>query len=110
MNKEHVFESHDAVNNICAGIDVHRDKINVTIAKTEGKRLRFYYEVFNTLRADLEKMLKWLKSHNCGVVGMESTGKYWRPVYDVLEEHVIIYLYNAQHIKNIPGKKDRQKR
>lgn len=109
MTTQQNFESKDVVNEICAGIDVHRDKINVTIAKTEGKRLRYYYAVFSTLREDLERMLEWILSHGCKVVGMESTGQLWCPVYDVLEDHVEVYLYNARHIKNIPGKKTDKK-
>lgn len=109
MNKANVFESHEAVNHICAGIDVHRDKVNVTIAKSEGNQVRFYYNVYWTIKSNLEEMLSWLNGYGCTVIGMESTGKYWRPVFNVLEGSIPIYLYNARHIKNIPGKKTDKK-
>lgn len=109
MNNANFFDSHEAVNHICAGIDVHRDKVNVTIAKSEGNKVRFYYNVYWTVKVSLEEMLSWLNSYGCTVVGMESTGKYWRPVFNVLEGNVKIYLYNARHVKNIPGKKTDKK-
>lgn len=109
INKTTVFEGHEVVNHICAGIDVHRDKVNITLAKSEGNKVRFYYNVFWTVKSGLEEMLTWLISNGCTVVGMESTGKYWRPVLNILEGNVAIHLYNARHIKNIPGKKTDKK-
>lgn len=109
MNKEHVFASGDAVNDICAGIDIHRDKVNVSVAVTEGDKVRFHYDVFYTIASDLERMRNWLKDFGCKVVGMESTGQYWRPVFNALEDDFKIHLYNARHIKNIPGKKTDKK-
>jgi transposase len=109
MNGTSFFNGHEAVNHICAGIDVHRDKVNVTIAKSEGNQVRFYYDVFWTVKSSLEQMLAWLISNGCTVVGMESTGKFWKPVFNVVEGYIPIYLYNARHIKNIPGKKTDRK-
>jgi transposase len=109
MEQIHASNSREAVNQNCAGIDVHKEKINVTIARTEGKKVRYYYQVFNSIQSDLQKMLAWLKENQCTVVGMESTGKFWLPVYNVLENHVKINLYNAKHIKNVPGKKTDKK-
>jgi len=109
MNQNNYFDGHEAVNHICAGIDVHRDKVNVTIAKSEGDQVRFYYNVYWTIKSSMEEMLSWLKSYGCTVLGMESTGKYWRPVFNVVEGSIPIYLYNARHIKNIPGKKTDKK-
>lgn len=108
-NKTTVFEGYKVVNHICAGIDVHRDKVNVTIAKSEGNKVLFHYSVFWTVKSNLEEMLSWLISNGCTVVGMESTGKYWKPIVNVVEGSIPIYLYNARHIKNIPGKKTDKK-
>ncbi|MCK9333388.1 MAG: IS110 family transposase [Candidatus Cloacimonetes bacterium] len=108
-NKTTVFEGHEVVNHICAGIDVHRDKVNVTIAKSEGNKVHFHYRVFWTVKSNLEEMLSWLISNGCTVVGMESTAKYWKPVVNVVERSIAIHLYNARHIKNIPGKKTDKK-
>ena len=96
INKTTIFEGHEAVNHICAGIDVHRDKVNVTLAKSEGDKVRFHYNVFWTIKSSLEEMLSWLISNGCTVVGMESTGKYWKPVVNVVEGSVAIHLYNAR--------------
>jgi len=109
MNKTSFFDGHEVVNHICAGIDVHRDKVNVTLAKSEGNQVRFYYDVFWTIKSSLEQMLAWLISNGCTVVGMGSTGKFWRPVFNVLEGRIPVYLYNARHMKNIPGKKTDKK-
>ena len=75
MNRTNSFDGHEVVNHICAGIDVHRDKVNVTISKSEGNQVRFYYDVFWTIKSSLEQMLVWLISNGCTVVGMESAGK-----------------------------------
>jgi transposase len=100
-----LITDHDVVNPICAGIDVHRDIIHVTLTKSEGKKLSLEYRKFRTIKSDLKEMLIWLLENECPIVGMESTGKYWLPILNVLEGHVAINLYNARHAKNIPGKK-----
>lgn len=94
------------VNNICAGIDIHRDTANVTllIGASDGKMSEEYRE-YSTSKEQLLSMKKWLLDNNCRVVGIESTGKYWQPVHNALEDAIKVNLYNARSIKNIPGKK-----
>ncbi|VAW11883.1 Mobile element protein [hydrothermal vent metagenome] len=90
------------------GIDVHKKIIVVTIRGTGIKEQTKTYDGFTL---SIEKMRDWLKSLNITHVAMESTGVYWKPIYNILEDNFEILLVNARHIKNVPGrKKERQKR
>jgi len=94
------------VNQICAGIDIHRDTANVTLLyQTDSGGCTEEYACFQTDKASLVQMKKWLLGSGCFVVGIESTGKYWIPVLNVLEDAMKVILYNARNVKNIPGKK-----
>ena len=57
------------------------------------------------LLKDIKRLKKWLFENNCPIVAMESTGIYWRPIYNVLEKDMKLILVNARHIKNVPGRK-----
>ncbi len=96
----------DIVNPICAGIDIHRDTANVTLLKqlADGG-LKEEYREYKTTNKELHQMKEWLISNQCTVVGMESTGKYWHSVHNIFEGYIEVLLYNARHIKNIPGQK-----
>jgi transposase len=86
----------------CCGLDVHKKVIEACVL-TGQKCDR---KSFGTTTGDLEKLTEWLKEHQVGVVAMESTGVYWKPVYNVLEkEGLEILVVNAQHIKAVPGRK-----
>ncbi|MDD4276299.1 MAG: IS110 family transposase [Candidatus Cloacimonetes bacterium] len=106
------FTKHKVINNLqvvnlnCAGIDIHRDTANVTLLSQDnnGDSVSEYL-CFNTDRKSLLKMKEWLLENNCLVVGIESTGKYWIPVHNVLEDSITVKLYNARNVKNIPVKK-----
>src|SRR5207247_4158703 len=54
---------------------------------------------------DLLRLRDWLKDHDCTCVAMESTGVFWKPIYNLLEEHFQVLVVNAQHIKAVPGRK-----
>ena len=86
----------------CCGLDVHKKVIEACVLTGQkGER-----KSFGTTTSDLEKLAEWLKEHQVGVVAMESTGVYWKPVYNVLEkEGLEILVVNAQHIKAVPGRK-----
>ena len=56
-------------------------------------------------RNDIAQLHTWLAEHECPIVAMESTGVYWRPVYNILEGEVEVILVNTRHIKNVPGRK-----
>lgn len=86
----------------CCGIDVHK-KIIVACLRVGRKHET---KEFGTSTQDLRELADWLISNNCQIAAMESTGSYWKPVYNVLEvlgQEVIVV--NAHHIKNVPGRK-----
>ena len=86
----------------CCGLDVHKKVIEACILTTKQRERK----TFGTMTSDLQKMVSWLKEHHVTVVAMESTGVYWKPVYNLLEEAGLETLVvNAQHIKAVPGRK-----
>ena len=90
----------------CAGLDVHSETIVACVLK--GRHENEVYqetETFPTLTKDLFRLLKWLGSHEVTHIAMESTGVYWKPVFNILEDFFDITLANAQRIKNVPGRK-----
>jgi transposase len=84
------------------GIDVHKEIIVATIRGTDTKTQT---RSFNGFTESLEQLRDWLKQNRITHVAMESTGVYWKPVYNILEEDFEIILVNARHVKNVPGKK-----
>ena len=93
----------------CCGLDVHKKSITACVLWSEGKK-RKEKRRFGTFTEDLLKLAEWLRE--CGVthVAMESTGVYWKPVWDILEgQFTEVLLVNAQHIKAVPGRKTDQK-
>ena len=87
----------------CCGIDVHKDEIACYLIT--GQK-RFTARRYGTLTKDLQEMTEWLKSEKCEMVAMESTGSYWKPLYNVFEMGGInAMVVNAQHMKAIPGRK-----
>jgi transposase len=57
---------------------------------------------------DVMRLRDWLKAHDCTHVAMESTAVFWKPIDNVLEEHLQVLVVNAQHIKAVPGRKVRR--
>ena len=93
----------------CCGLDVHKKSITACVLWAEGKK-RKEKRRFATFTEDLLKLAEWLRE--CGVthVAMESTGVYWKPVWNILEgQFTEVLLVNAQHIKAVPGRKTDQK-
>jgi transposase len=88
-----------------AGIDVHKNLLVVCLLLIAGSKRTKLKKRFGTFKADLVELREWLVSHGCTHVVMESTSVYWMPVYEILEGHVKIVVGNAQHIKNVPGRK-----
>jgi transposase len=89
-----------------AGLDVHKNSIVacVRVPDEQGAR-RQQTRTFATTTQALLTLLDWLRSYGVTLVGMESTGVYWRPVYYLLEDHMECWLLNAQHLRNVPGRK-----
>lgn len=96
--------------NNCAGIDVHKKVIVVTIAKTDSNNITVYQtKSFPTFTADLEKCRDWLVDNNTLDVCMESTGKYWIPVFNILETKCNCVITHPKYVRSIPGKKTDKK-
>ena len=85
-----------------AGLDVHKDLIVATI---QGKGTKIETKSFNTFTSSLIKLKEWLLKNGVTHVAMESTGVYWKPVFNVLGDDVKLLLVNARHVKNVPGHK-----
>jgi transposase len=88
------------------GIDVHRDNIVATIRKSDDEYETREFEAFTS---SLTCLRDWCKKEQVTHVAMESTGVYWKPVFNVLEEDFDIILVNARHVKNVPGHKTDKK-
>ncbi len=84
------------------GIDVHK---KVLVATIRGTEIKEETREFSSFTEDIESLRDWLRSHNITHVAMESTGVYWKPVYNILEEYFEILLVNARNVKNVPGRK-----
>ena len=99
----------DVVFTHCAGLDVHKKTVmacRVTPDPT-GQQADGLMEVreFGTLTIDLLALSDWLAAAGITHVAMESTGEYWKPVYNILEGDFTVFLVNAAHVKNVPGRK-----
>ena len=92
---------------ICCGVDVHKDSLTACLRRRGGgghgtQELR----TFGTTTGELLALLDWLVAAGCTHVAMESTGVYWKPVFNILEGHFQqVLVVNAQHIKALPGRK-----
>ena len=100
----------DVVHSRCCGVDVHKDSIaacmrwiddNGNVAKESRK--------FGTTTQEINAFADWLRSRDIRLVAMESTGVYWRPVWNLLEGQFEVKLANSEHIRNIPGRKTDRK-
>ena len=90
----------------CCGLDVHKKTV-VACLLTPGKGAtpRKEFRTFGTMTADLLTLADWLESAGCTHVAMESTGVYWKPVYNLLEGRFELLLVNTHHLKIVPGRK-----
>ena len=94
------------VHPICCGLDVHKESVSACVLFPDDKgEEQCDIKVFGTFTDDLTHLRDWLATHNCPVVAMESTGVYWRPVHNVLEDSVQVVLVNARDMHNVPGRK-----
>lgn len=96
---------------ICCGMDVHKNIIVATIGITNKKTriTEYIQETFSTLNSDLLNLKQWLINHRCFDACMESTGKYWIPIFNILEDEINIYLTHPKYVKAIKGKKTDKK-
>ena len=95
---------------ICCGIDVHKTFVVATVAATNHENITTYQtKRFSTFTRDLRALALWLSNNQCVHVCMESTGKYWIPVYNILEPSCRITLAHPKYVKAIRGKKTDKK-
>jgi len=88
------------------GLDVHRSLITATIRKSDDN---LETREFDAYTSSLKSLRDWCKAEKVTHIAMESTGVYWKPVFNVLEEDFEILLVNARHVKNVPGHKTDKK-
>src|SRR5262245_36423910 len=88
----------------CAGLDVHKDMVVAHVRCVTEPRYRVTRR-FGTTTREWRALGDWLEEHGCTQAAMEATGIYWRPVWHLLEGRVELVLANAQHVKNLPGRK-----
>jgi len=92
----------DVIYRRCAGIDVHKRIIVVCLRIGRKTQIR----EFGTLTHELREMATWLKDNDCQMAAMESSGSYWKPLYNIFEtESIPAMVVNAQHMKAVPGRK-----
>jgi len=89
----------------CCGLDVHKEIVVACLLIREGGKVLKEIRTFLTMTVDLVVLHDWLKAHQVTHVAMESTGIYWRLVFNLLEEDFTVLLVNAAHIKTVPGRK-----
>ncbi len=90
----------------CCGLDVHKKVVVacLIVLATDGQRHK-KIRTFGTMTQDLLALLDWLGEAGCTHVALESTGVYWRPIFNILEGEMTVLLVNAAHIKAVPGRK-----
>lgn len=88
----------------CAGLDVHKDSV-VACVRCVSAPVHREVRSFATTTRSLRALAEWLAAHGCTHVAMEATGVYWKPVWHLLDGQFDLVLANAQHIRNVPGRK-----
>lgn len=89
----------------CCGLDIHKKSIYACVVIKEGNKREKQLARFGTMTADILQLAEWLRHWEVERVGMESTGVYWKPIWNLLEEEFELELINAEHIKKVPGRK-----
>jgi transposase len=99
----------DVLHSRCCGIDVHKKSISACILVQVAGRVQKHQRRFSAMTQDLQELANWLRQFEVTQLAMESSGVYWKPVWNILEGQFTVLLANAQHIKNVPGRKTDQK-
>ena len=96
----------DIVYACCAGLDVHKEMVVATVRRRlDGGKVRQQTRTYGAMTEQLLELADWLEAEGVTHLAMESTGVYWKPIWNLLEERFAILLVNAQHIKHVPGRK-----
>lgn len=91
----------------CCGVDVHKTFLVATIIKTtKGVQPSYQKKRFSTFNSDIRHFKQWLLDNSCFDVCMESTGKYWIPVFNLLEDKINVTIANPKWVKAVKGNKD----
>jgi transposase len=94
----------DPLYTCCCGLDVHKDTVVACLVRPGADgQLTKEIRSFKATTSDLLAMASWLEEAGCNHVAMESTGVYWKPVYNLLEGRFELVVANASHIKNLPN-------
>lgn len=90
----------------CSGLDVHKTSVmaNVRIGQDDG-RLEVVKQTFGTTTNELLRLSDWLSKYGVTHVAMESTGVYWKPIYNILHGSFEVWIVNARHLAQVPGRK-----
>ena len=91
----------DTFHERCCGLDVHKKSVVACVLTPEGQEVR----TFSTMTKDLLALADWLKEREVTHVAMESSGVYWVPVFNLLEDEFTVMVVNARHMKAVPGRK-----
>jgi len=89
----------------CAGLDVHKAQVTACCRIAVDDQVSQEVRSFPTVTSGLLALAEWLGEAGCTHVAMEATGVYWKPVWHVLEDLFDLVLANAQHVRNVPGRK-----
>lgn len=98
----------DVLMECCCGLDIHKEMVEACIIKGWLEEPVMHREQFGTSRRELARLVVWLETHECHHVAMESTGIYWRKVYEAIEGQAgigCLMVVNARHMRNLPGRK-----
>lgn len=105
MRKESIRDM-DNIFPRCAGLDVHKESVEADVRRIEPDG-SWHHETrhWGTMTGDLLAMSDWMAAQGVTHVAMESTGVYWKPIYNILESRFTVLLVNARHLKQVPGRK-----
>ncbi len=95
----------DIVYRCCAGLDVHKEQVTACVRKLQGGKVSQEVRTFRTETNQLLALGDWLSEQGVAQLAMESTGVYWKPIWNLLESSFELLLVNAEHIKKVPGRK-----
>jgi transposase len=95
----------EVIHSVCAGLDVHKDTVVACVRQTMQGRVEEQVRTFATTTAGLLELGDWLVQRGVTIAAMESTGVYWKPVWNLLEGRFELMLVNARDIKQLPGRK-----
>ena len=96
----------DTMYRCCAGLDVHKETVAACVRRVDSAgRVTREIRTFGTMTGELLKLSDWLMAEGVEATAMESTGVFWKPIWNILEGSLKVILVNARHIKNVPGRK-----